>query len=273
MRIWSVTAVMKIGMFDSGMGGLTLLHKALKMLPNEDYVFYADVKNLPYGTKTSEEIKTFAGDALKFMTDIGCKTVVVACNTATSVAIESLRRDFALPILGIEPAVKPAVTHKGHKRVLVMATPVTVREAKLHQLISALDAEDVVDLLPMPELVPFAEREEFDSRAVREYIENQLNGLDLSEYSDLVLGCTHFNYFKDTLADIFPSGTEIIDGSGGTIRHLGEVLSSLDISGGGAGQVEFYISGGEPASHEFYEKAGRYLSRLDKMADITNGRK
>ena len=157
---------MKIGMFDSGMGGLTLLNKAVKELPNEDYVFYADINNLPYGTKSAEEIKGFADTALKFMVSRGCKAVVVACNTATSVAIESLRSKYALPILGIEPAVKPAVTHVGHKRVLVMATPVTVSQAKLHLLISSLDAEDDVDLLPMPELVRFAEREEFNSEAV-----------------------------------------------------------------------------------------------------------
>lgn len=263
---------MKIGMFDSGMGGLTLLNKAVKELPNEDYIFYADINNLPYGTKSAEEIKGFADTALKFMVSRGCKAVVVACNTATSVAIESLRSKYDLPILGIEPAVKPAVTHEGHKRVLVMATPVTVSQAKLHLLISSLDAEDDVDLLPMPELVRFAEREEFNSEAVYNYIKDRVSGLELHHYSDLVLGCTHFNYFKDTLADIFPRETAIIDGSGGTVRHLGEILQSNNIAGGGSGKAEYFITNGVPASNEFKAKAGRYLTRLDEMVKIIRGR-
>lgn len=262
---------MKIGMFDSGIGGLTLLNKALKMLPNDDYIFYADANNLPYGTKTAGEIIDCARTALGFLTDAGCKAVVVACNTATSVAINALREEFDLPILGIEPAVKPAVTHEGHKRVLVMATPVTVRQARLHQLILTLDAENDVDLLPMPELVTFAEREEFDTPAVREYIVSQLRGFALEDYSDLVLGCTHFNYFKDVFAEIFPETARIIDGSFGTVRHLKDILDKSGLSGGGSGQVEYYITGGIKPGAEFEAKAARYLKRLDKMAEISCG--
>ena len=263
---------MKIGMFDSGMGGLTLLNKALKMLPHEDYIFYADVNNLPYGTKTAGEITGYARAALDFLTDAGCKAVVVACNTATSVAIKALREEFDLPILGIEPAVKPAVTHEGHKRVLVMATPVTVSQARLHQLILTLDAENDVDLLPMPELVTFAEREEFGTPAVREYIAAQLRGFALEDYSDLVLGCTHFNYFKDVLAEVFPETTRIIDGSFGTVRHLKDILDKNGLSGFGGGQVEYYITGGKLPGPEFNAKAERYLKRLDKMAEISCGK-
>ena len=261
---------MKIGMFDSGMGGLSLLHKAIKYLPGEDYVFYADIKNVPYGSKTPEQIKEFSSAAAEFMIEKGCKAMVVACNTATSVAIEHLRNKFDFPILGIEPAVKPAVTHEGHKRVLVMATPVTVREAKLHMLISRLDAKDDVDLLAMPELVTFAENEEFGAE-VEEYIKNQLGDTDLSQYSSLVLGCTHFNNFKDTFAKIFPGDTAIIDGSRATIRHLDSILTEKGIRGGGSGAVEYYTSGGILADVAFCEKSQRFLERLEEMEKITNG--
>ena len=261
---------MKIGIFDSGMGGLSLLHKAMKYLPDEDYIYYADTANVPYGSKTAEQIKEYSARAVEFMTNKGCKAIVVACNTATSVAIEYLRESSSLPILGIEPAVKPAVTHEGHTRVLVMATPVTVREAKLNLLISRLDAQDDVDLLAMPELVTLAENENF-GEAAEVYIRKCLEGRELTQYSDLVLGCTHYNNFKDLFAEIFPKETAIIDGSRATIRHLDDILSRGNIRGGGSGNVEFYISGGEKAEDDFCDKAYRFLERLEEMEKITHG--
>ena len=261
---------MKIGIFDSGMGGLSLLHKAIKYLPDEDYIYYADTANVPYGNKTPEQIRSFASTAVEFMLKQNCKAIVVACNTATSVAIEHLREKYTLPVLGIEPAVKPAVTHEGHTRVIVMATPVTVREAKLHLLISRLEAEADVDLMAMPELVGFAEREEFGEEA-ENYIRQRLNGRDLTQYSDLVLGCTHYNNFKNLFAKIFPKDTAIIDGSRATIRHLDDVLTDRGIRGGGKGSVEFFTSGGVAANDEFCKKAYRFLRRLEEMEKITHG--
>ena len=261
---------MKIGIFDSGMGGLSLLHKALKYLPEEDYIYYADIANVPYGSKTPEQIREYSAAAMEFMLKENCKAAVVACNTATSVAIECLREKFNLPILGVEPAVKPAVTHEGHKRVLVMATPVTVREAKLHTLISSLDAQDDVDLMAMPGLVSYAEREEFGNEA-EEYIRKQIEGIDLSQYSGLVLGCTHFNNFKEIFAKLFPAGTALIDGSRATVRHLDSVLTEKNIRGGGSGNVCYYTSGGVPADEEFCKKAQRFLDRLEEMEKITCG--
>ena len=261
---------MKIGIFDSGMGGLSLLHKALKYLPGEDYIYYADIANVPYGSKTPEQIREYSSNAVEFMLKSDCKAVVVACNTATSVAIEFLREKYTLPILGIEPAVKPAVTHEGHKRVLVMATPVTVREAKLHLLISRLDAKADVDLMAMPDLVSFAEREEFGAE-VENYIRARLGDTDLNQYSGLVLGCTHFNNFKDVFSKIFPKETAIIDGSRATIRHLDDVLTEKGLRGGGNGTVQYFISGGNAADKEFCEKAQRFLERLEEMEKITSG--
>ena len=261
---------MKIGMFDSGMGGLALLHKALESYPAEEYIYYADLENVPYGEKTNEQIISYAVTATEFMTSQACDAIVVACNTATSVAIETLRKMFSLPIIGVEPAVKPAVTHAGHLKVLVMATPVTVREAKLRELIISLDAQSDVFLLPMPELVKIAEREDFSSDAAKNYIKDRLSGLDLDEYSDLVLGCTHFNYFKDTLAEILPKHISIIDGSGGTVQHLANLLSLQKSSC--APHFSLFTTGGKPASEELTAKAARMLSRLDDVEMISCGK-
>lgn len=101
--------VVRIGFFDSGIGGMTVLHQALQLLPNDDYIFYADTLHVPYGEKTKEEVRKYIFDAVDFMANQGIKALVIACNTATSIAVDDLRQKYDFPILGIEPAVKPAV--------------------------------------------------------------------------------------------------------------------------------------------------------------------
>ena len=218
---------MKIGIFDSGIGGVSVLHEALHRLPNEEYIFYADVNHVPYGKKEPEEIQGFADDIMQFMIQKGVDAVVIACNTATSVAVPFLREKYKnLPIIGMEPAVKPAVKMRGKDRVLVMATPVTIRENKLHDLLQKVDTEHSCDLLPMPELVTFAEKENFSDPAILDYLKKQSASLPhpISEYSVVVLGCTHFNYFKPQYRQMFSEDTNFIDGNAGTIRHLADVL-------------------------------------------------
>lgn len=215
---------MKIGIFDSGIGGMSVLHEAYHRLPNEKYIFYADTEHVPYGLKTPEQITGYAIIIAEFLINQGAEAIVVACNTATSVAIKELRRRFDIPILGMEPAVKPAVEVTDKKRIMVIATPVTIREDKLKNLLHRVDEEHRVDLLAMPRLVEFAEREEFDSEDVHKYIEEQFSAFDKDKYCALVLGCTHFNYFKPEYRRYFGDDTLLIDGNYGTIHHLADVL-------------------------------------------------
>ena len=124
---------MKIGFFDSGIGGLSVLHHALKVFPNEQFLFFADKKHVPYGEKTSEQVLEYTSEAVEFMIENDVKAIVIACNTATSVAITTLREKYDLPIIGMEPAVKKALDENDTMRVLVCATPITVRGKKLKQ--------------------------------------------------------------------------------------------------------------------------------------------
>lgn len=257
---------MKIGFFDSGIGGLSVLHQALKILPREDYLFYADSDHVPYGEKSNGEIAEYADEAVHFLLQEGAGAVVVACNTATSVAIEALRRKYPVPILGVEPAVKPAVERSNSGRVLVVATPVTVREKKLHDLIERVDCKHIVDLLPLPELVRFAERFEFHSDAVASYLRVAFAGHELSAYSSLVLGCTHFNYFKDTFREIFPQKTAILDSCAGTVNHLARILRENGQTESGACSVEYYRSGRKITDSESLRQIRSLLYRLDQMA-------
>lgn len=215
---------MKIGIMDSGIGGLSVLHEALHLLPEAEYLFYADVDHVPYGLKTPSQILGYVTEITEFLIDKKCDIIVVACNTATAVAIENLRSRFDIPIVGMEPAVKPAVLHSNDKRVMVMATPVTIRENKLKMLIARVDEEHKCDLLPMPRLVNFAEMEMFEETEVYDYVKSELNAYKLSDYSELVLGCTHFNYFKPCFRSFFGPDIELIDGNRGTVKHLADVL-------------------------------------------------
>lgn len=234
-----------IGIFDSGIGGLTVLEEIIKILPNENYIYYADTDNVPYGTKPKEEVKKYINQAAEFLISKDVKALVIACNTATSIAIEDLRKKYTIPIIGIEPAVKPAVENRGEKRVLIMATPTTIKEEKLNKLVQNLNANNYVDLIAMPRLVEFAEKGDFKSKEVKEYIKQELKQYDLNEYSELVLGCTHFPLFKQILSEIFPKQTQFIDGSKGVAKRLKNVLEEKELLGNNKLEVKYYYSGRE----------------------------
>lgn len=232
-----------IGVFDSGIGGLTVLNKIIKILPNEKYIYYADTDNVPYGTKPKEEVKKYIDKAIDFLISKNVKAIVIACNTATSIAVKELREKYNIPIIGIEPAVKPAVENRGERRVLIMATPTTIKEEKLKHLLEKLNAKEYVDLIGMPKLVEFAENGDFESEQVEKYIKEQLKEYNLDEYSEIVLGCTHFPFFKKTLSKFFSKETQIIDGSNGVANRLKYILQKENLLGNNNLNIKFYYSG------------------------------
>lgn len=232
-----------IGIFDSGIGGLTVLNKIIRILPNERYIYYADTDNVPYGTKPKEKVKKYINKAIDFLVSKNVKAIVIACNTATSIAIEELREKYDISIIGIEPAVKPAVENRGKKRVLIMATPTTIKEEKLKNLLEKLNATEYVDLVAMPKLVEFAEIGDFKSSKVKKYIQDQLKEYKLDEYSEIVLGCTHFPFFKEILSTKFSQDTQIIDGSFGVANRLKNILEKENLIGSNSLNIEYYYSG------------------------------
>lgn len=232
-----------IGIFDSGIGGLTVLRKIIEILPNEKYIYYADTDNVPYGTKPKEEVKIYIEKAIKFLISKNVKAIVIACNTATSIAVNDLRNKYDIPIIGIEPAVKPAIEKRNGKKVLIMATPTTIREEKLQNLVKKLNASEEVDLIDMPKLVEFAEKMEFNSGEVKKYIEDRLKKYNLNNYSTLVLGCTHFPLFKETLLQVFSNEIFIIDGSQGVANRLKDILENKNLLGSNKLQINYYNSG------------------------------
>ena len=261
---------MKIAFFDSGIGGLSVLHHAMKILPNEEYIFFADEDNVPYGTKPREEVMRFVDEAFKFLLTLDVKAIVVACNTATSVAVKEMRKRYDLPIIGMEPAIKRALDLYGDRRVLVTATPITVNGEKIHSLIDRLGKRDIIDLLALPQLVDFAERQEFNSEAVTDYLREQFKPYHFDDYSSLVLGCTHFNYFKDTMRKLLPNNVNFVDGNEGTLKEL---MRRLNLSPSNTvtnqkSKVEYYYSGRLVTSADELGAINTYLNRLDDMFSI-----
>jgi glutamate racemase len=272
----------KIGLFDSGIGGLSVLCEARHLIRDAEWIFDADLDHVPYGLKSPDEIREYARDNTRFLIERGAGAVVVACNTATAVAIEDLRAEYDIPILGMEPAVKPAVEGShDRRRIMVIATPVTIRENKLANLLQRVDTRHMVDLLAMPHLVTFAEKEEFDSPAVREYMEEEFASFDLSQYQALVLGCTHFNYFKPLYKEFFGDHIMLVDGNEGTVRHLAQVChlplagmpdrnvrytdadNMMDI-----GKTEYYISGKAITDKNMLNHLMRLQNRLEEVRSI-----
>lgn len=236
---------MRIGFFDSGIGGLTVLHQAVKLLPKEDYLFYADTLHVPYGEKTKEEVREYIFEAVDFIAAQKIKALVIACNTATSIVIEELRGHYDFPILGIEPAVKPAIEkwEGKQKKVLVLATSLTLKEKKFIDLVHRIDHGDIVDSLALPGLVRFAEDFEFDEKKIIPYLEKELSAFNLQQYGTVVLGCTHFPYFEGSLRKVFPGEVDFISGSIGTAKNLKRKLEFNNQVNQGSGDIIYFQSG------------------------------
>ena len=259
---------MKIAFFDSGMGGLSVMHQAMKALPQEQFVFYADEDNVPYGTKTKEQVKHYVEEAFDFLMTQDVKAIVTACNTATSVAVTEMRRRYDIPIIGMEPAAKKALDLDGEHRVLVTATPITVSGQKMELLIEKVDKDHLVDRLALPELVTFAERQEFQSPAVTAYLQEQFAAYDFTAYSALVLGCTHFNYFKDTMRQILPAHIRFVDGNEGTVNELIRRLEERGQLEQLPAKVDYFYSGRAVTDPAELARIQRFLQRLDQMLMI-----
>ncbi|WP_462411488.1 glutamate racemase [Neobacillus sp. Marseille-QA0830] len=262
---------MRIGFFDSGIGGMTVLHQALRFLPNEDYIFYADTLHVPYGEKPKEEVREYIFHAVDFMANQGIKALVIACNTATSIAVDDLRQKYDFPILGIEPAVKPAVQscEGKRKKVLVLATNLTLREEKFHKLVERIDHHDLVDSLPLPGLVQFAERFEFKEEKVVPYLKEQLSSFDLKQYGTIVLGCTHFPYFENSIRKVFPEEVDIISGSIGTAKNLKRILEARNQINDGSGDILYYQSGFKVEDQETLSHYKKLLEMLNREGSLS----
>lgn len=219
-----------IGVFDSGMGGISTLIELKKIMPNENFYYFGDCQNAPYGPKTPEEILTLSLNVSDFLYKQNIKAIVVACNTATSVAINALRDKYKdIPIIGVEPAVKLGVD-SGGKNILVMATQTTVSQSKFKHLTEKFKDTSNIYAIACPELVQIVENDLLkDKTLCKEQLMSYFYDFDMDNIDTIVLGCTHFIFYKKYIREIFGNKHNIVDGNLGTALHLKNELSKRNL--------------------------------------------
>jgi glutamate racemase len=214
----------KIGVFDSGLGGLSVLHTIRQIMPNESLIYIGDSKNAPYGTKEKSEVLDLSKQVCNTLISNDVKAIVIACNTATSAAVNELRSTYDIPIIGMEPAIKPALRQTEGK-VLVLATEMTLKEEKFQQLVESLEEGYRIIKMPAPEWVELVENHMSDTDRVQKEVDGFLNKVT-EKIEAVVLGCTHFIFLKPYIRTHYKDKVEIFDGNMGTALQLKNLLES-----------------------------------------------
>ncbi len=241
-----MTSAAPIGIFDSGVGGLSVLAELRRSLPHEDFLYLADTAHLPYGARPGEEIRDLTARAVGQLHARGVKAVVVACNTASAYSLEHLRARFDLPIIGLVPAVKPAVAATRSGVVGVLATPGTLRGTLLQRVIREFADPAGVQVLTAvsADLVPLVEAGQADSAHTRTVLRGALAPLAQAGADTLVLGCTHYPFLAGSIRAEFGETFTLLDSGAAVARHTRRVLSEAGLLGGeGAGTVTYLVTG------------------------------
>ncbi len=248
-------------MIDSGVGGLSVLALAHQRLPEENFIFYADAANAPYGDKTPDEIRAFLHQILKVHEKYPLKAILLACNTATSAAAALLREELALPVIGMEPALKPAVLGS-EGQIVVMATALTIREEKFQKLLAQYGQGRNIVSLPCPGLMQLVEKDPLGSE-IEAYLRDALTPYE-NTMNSLVLGCTHYVFLRPLLQNLYPD-VRLFDGNEGVVHHLETVLGERNALGG-RGNVSIANSLRDPeVAAAYHKKCGDMFSFCTQM--------
>jgi len=250
-----------IGVFDSGMGGLTVLHECLVSLPHEDFVYLGDGARLPYGPRPLEEIRRFAVEIAGYLERFGVKLVVAACNSATAAALPDLQRQLAVPVIGVlAPEAHAAVLATRNRRIGLLATEATVASGRYAELVHALDAGVEVVSVACPRLVPLIEGEdpfgEETSAAVREYASD----LKEAEVDTVILGCTHYPLIRPIFQRVFGRGVTLVFSAEETAREVAETLTRKGVENAESREGTYrFLTTGDP---ELFREMGRRFLQL-----------
>ncbi|MBT8100481.1 MAG: glutamate racemase [Gammaproteobacteria bacterium] len=265
------TRALPIGVFDSGVGGLTVLKAIREVLPNEDLVYLGDTARLPYGTKSPTSISKYACQATRHLQQKGIKLLVVACNTASAVALDALCEQMApLPVIGVvEPGARAAVAGVPGGNHLVMATEATVRLAAYSRAIGALDPDASTRELACELLVALAEEGWTNGDIATSIVRRYLDEMEFNEDSidSVILGCTHFPLLREAIAGAIGPGTHIIDSAGTTASAVATMLQRLELANGqsSAGKLTLFATDG---ASRFARVGGRFIGENLDASDI-----
>lgn len=242
-----------IAVFDSGLGGISVLKELVRLMPHENYIYFGDSKNAPYGVKTAGEVLALTENAVDMLIKKQAKTIVVACNTATSAAVDILRQKHPdLPVIGIEPALKPAAAASSNGRIVVMATAMTLREKKFSMLLEQYADKAEITLLPAPGIVEFVEKGITKGPKLEAYLTQLLATCREAKPDSIVLGCTHFPFVKDSIKKVIGCPVRIFDGAEGTAKETRRQLAIANKlnDSGESSVIEFFNSDNSPRIQE-----------------------
>lgn len=239
-----------VGFFDSGMGGISTLRALVKTLPNENYLYLGDSIHAPYGSRTEDDIRALTIQNVDKLIEQGCKAIVIACNTATAAAVKQIREKYPdIPIIGLEPALKPAVLSKPHPRVVVMATPYTLKSEKYQKLKEKYEDQAEIISLPCPHIVSYVEKLELDSPELEAHIRSYFAPYMDRPIDGIVLGCTHFPFVTRTIRKVVGPGPEFFDSGIGVGKQVQKMLNLYHLKNPSSkpGEVIFQNTKGEEA--------------------------
>lgn len=236
-----------VGVFDSGVGGLSVLAEIQRLLPNESLLYFADCGHIPYGEKTPEFIRQRCSVMAGFFREQGAKALVVACNTATVAAAADLRRDFPdWPIVGMEPAVKPAAAATRSGVVGVLATTGTLQSAKFAALLDRFATDVRVITQPCPGLVELIESGDLHSAELRQLLQSYVDPLLANGCDTIILGCTHYPFLKPMLKSMIPADISLIDTGAAVARQLQRLLVERNLLAEGPSQATKFWTSADP---------------------------
>ena len=248
-----------IGVFDSGLGGLTVVKELIKQLPNEHIVYFGDTARVPYGTKSKESIIRFSKENVSFLLKHKVKMIVVACNSSSSLALPVLRRSFSLPIVGvIEPGAKKACVMTRNKKIGVIATSATIQSQKYVQVIKKILKKTIVKSQACPLFVPLAEEGWFVDRITRDIAKKYLSVMIQSKIDTLILGCTHYPLLKNAIGSVMGKKVFLVDSAREVASEVREVLKRVNLENKSSfkGRHQFFVS--DKPQH-FRDLAKRFL--------------
>jgi glutamate racemase len=250
-----------VGVFDSGVGGLTVLHECLVTMPNEDFVYLGDGARLPYGPRPLAEIRRFAREIAAFLEGEGVKLILVACNAATSAALPRLQEECSVPVVGvITPEAHAAVQATRTRRVGLLATQATVEAGRYGDLVRALDAGVRLFSVACPRLVPLIESEEPFGPETTEAVREYAAPLQREDVDTVILGCTHYPLIRPIFQRVFGRDVTLVFSAEETAREVAETLERKGIANDRARQGEYrFLTTGDPAG---FRALGRRFLQL-----------
>ena len=254
-----------IGIFDSGLGGLSVLREIRLLLPNEDLLYFADQAHVPYGSRELQEVRTFSQDITRFLLDQGAKLIVVACNTASAAALHRLRALHPeAPFVGMEPAVKPAAQRTRTQRVGVLATPATFQGPLFASVVERFASNVQVIEQTFPGLVERIEAGDLDGPETRSLLEPPLSALLQREVDTLVLGCTHYPFVIPLIQELLPEDVQVIDPSPAIARQTQRLLQDgqMQHPRHSKGSLVFFTTG---RAKSFAEMAARLIGEQGEV--------